>query len=507
MLCEVGVKARSILSAVLASQLLMACSSGMTQPGRGPSFVQTACWRAAPPGLEVRCGVVSVPERRSLSDGPSIRIAVAVVVAAGSRPRSEPTILLSGGPGEGAIQLLRVFDDLAQFERDGIPRGATERDAARIKEFAAAVTLWRDRLAERPLVLIDQRGTGYSRPSLECVEDDLTACRERLVREGVDLAGYTTVENAADIDAVRQALGYATIDLYGGSYGTRLALEVLRRFGSRVRAAVLDCVAPPQLRFEVETVRRYDSALRVLFNHCVADPVCAAAYPNLSGTFYEAVAHLDRTPITVFGATAGREEIDGQALRELVWQGMFATYSIPWLPMVIAAAAAGRTGTLAAYLVSASGSPQDRVSEGMRWSVECSGQVASETPAEVAEAGSGLPAAIRDGVVSQFMRPLEICRQWRVPPADRVALSPVSSDAPVLLLSGEFDPGTPPAYAEMAQLTLSRSTAVVLPGLGHTQASFTTCGQRLMSAFLNDPSTPLDTSCVRTAPEPVFVTT
>jgi pimeloyl-ACP methyl ester carboxylesterase len=500
--------ARAIAAAaIMACLFVTACSVGPTRTSGHPGLVPSACWRPAPPGLEMRCGTVSVPERRSAAGGRTIRIAVAVVVAAGSEPRSVPTLLLAGGPGEGAIQVLRVFDDLARYERDGMPSGATVRDAARITEFTAAVKLWRDRLAERALVLIDQRGTGYSQPSLDCGVDDLEACRERLVRAGVDLAGYTTVENAADVDAVRQALGYDTVDLYGGSYGTRLGLEVLRTFGSHVRAAVLDGVAPAQLRFEVETVRSYDRTLRVLFDRCSSDPRCAAAFPNLSATFYAAVTQLDGSPVRVPVPGAGSELIDGQALRELVWQGMFSTQPIPWLPLVIADTAAGRTGTLAAYLASPSTSTAgDGISDGMRWSVECSGPIASETPEDVAAAGEGLPRAIKAGVVRQFLRPLEICAQWNVPTTGREALNPVSSDVPVLLLSGEFDPGTPPAYAEMAGRTLSRSTALVFPGLGHTQAGFTTCGQRLISAFLATPRATLDTSCVRAMAEPTFVT-
>jgi len=450
---------------------------------------------------------VAVPERRDRTNAGTIRLAVAVVRAAGTKPQAPATILLTGGPGEGAVRLLRVFDDFDRYEREGAPATSTELDLASFAEFAGAVKTWRRRLADRALVLLDQRGTGYSRPSLDCVESDLMACRARLLRDGIDLSAYTTVENAADVDSVRQALGYKVVDLNGGSYGTRLAFEVLRRYGTHVRSAVLDGVAPAQLPFETETVRGYERALRVLFDHCASVPSCSAAYPQLDVTFYKTVTTLDRAPVKVAVPTRGTQTIDGQEFRRLVWQGMFGTLPIPWLPMLISDTARGNLGTLAAYIEStSSASADDGIADGMRWSVECSGQVAGETVADVVSAGTGLPAAIREGVVDDFVWPLRLCEQWNVPPADPVTRTPVSSAVPVLMFSGEFDPGTPPAYAKIAAETLSHATLVVLPGLGHTRTAFSICGAQLMTEFLANPQAKLDSSCVAAMPEPSFVT-
>ena len=184
-----------------------------------PYVESTPCWMALPDGVvegqNIDCGYLFVPETRDDSSSPSIQLAYAVLYAPTESPQPDPVIYLAGGPGGSAVK-----------ELDG----------------------WLDApyLQDRDLVLLDQRGTGYSLPTLNCpemeqaVQDATQACRDRLVEEGVDLQAYSSVENAADVADLRVALGYDEWNLYGISYGTRLALTVMRDHPEGVRSVVLE---------------------------------------------------------------------------------------------------------------------------------------------------------------------------------------------------------------------------------------------------------------------------
>lgn len=480
---------RPAVFVAVAMFVLVTAADGRTTRSPVAAFDDTACWVDAPAGLSMRCGWVRVPERRG-HGGRTISLAVAVLSAGPTVPSSDtaPTILLAGGPGQGAIDtILNTFAEVDRYHREP---PTDQVGLAILADVSAALDEWRRSMERRPLVLLDQRGTGHSEPSMECTESDLVACRARLVNNGADLAGYTTEENADDVAAVATALGHEKVNLDGGSYGTRLGLEVLRRHGDIVRAAVLESVAPPQLSMDVEAVRHYGQNLSRLFDACAADPGCATAHPALESTFYRAVADLDANPL------AG-EAFTGQDLRRTVWNGLYDWRVIPWLPGLITAAERRDTAVVSEFLRRTSQPANDGLADGMRWSIECSGTEAV-TLTDLQAAGGDLRPAIRDAVVADFAGMLATCQTWNVPAADAVSRRPVVSDRPVLLLSGEFDSGTPREYAEEAARTLSHATSVVLPGLGHTSGYFTPCGQQLRQRFLDAPDAPLGATCPRT---------
>ena len=217
---------------VLIAMMLSACSAlpapaptpAPTPAAAGaPRFEKTECWFKEPAGHDVECGWVIVPEDHARPEGKTIKLAVARFKSDASQPEPDPVIYLEGGPGGSALKSYT-----SQFD-----------------------FLFGPLLEKRDVVLFDQRGTGYSQPALACPEynqavidmlpKDMTAaesetvankallaCRDRLVKEGVNLDMYNSAQNAADIEALRQALGYDQVNLYGISYGTRLALTALR---------------------------------------------------------------------------------------------------------------------------------------------------------------------------------------------------------------------------------------------------------------------------------------
>jgi len=243
-----------------------------THAVRGPPPGELAAC-ALPPGARAaaRCVIVPVLEDRARPDGPIIPLRVVVLPATAADSAPDPVFYFTGGPGQAAT--------------DGLAGTLSETAGTR---------------ARRALVLIDQRGTGASRP-LRCELPDteralvgwltgafdgdaLRACRARLLAEGVDLARYTTADAVDDVEAVRRALGYPRINLFGVSYGTRVAVEYLRRHPERTRTATLRGVHAPDSRFPLEIARDAQRALDLTLAACELDRACRASYPRCATT-------------------------------------------------------------------------------------------------------------------------------------------------------------------------------------------------------------------------------
>jgi pimeloyl-ACP methyl ester carboxylesterase len=445
-----------------------------------PVFEAGTCWFASPQGVVARCGTVSVPESRGRRAGPArtVRLAVARFSKTGGRAR-DPLFFLSGGPGGAAI------------------------DPA-VRLFTPAFSSFLD---HRDLIVVDQRGTGRSEPSLDCPVRDLAACRARLVRSGIDLGAYTTAENAADIDAVRQALGYERIDLLGGSYGTLLAQAVMRDYPTTVRSAILDSPAPLQQRVQLELIAHFEASLRVLFDACQADAACGRAYPNLRATFYDLVARLATTPIRVPGADSaagpsGHVTLDGGRFGFLIWQSLYYSEAIPHLPRIVSDTASGHYERLA-RLIERTRLP-DETSEGMQQSVECAEMAPFMEPGPLRDAARTIAPAMRQAALDEFGDVFDRCRIWNVPAASPRAKEALRSATPVLLLSGAFDPVTPPASARRTAETLTRHFLFVFPDSGHGVFRTSACARDVVSAFLADPEVSPRVPCLAHLAGPVF---
>ncbi|HEX2997270.1 MAG TPA: alpha/beta fold hydrolase, partial [Anaerolineales bacterium] len=454
------------------------------------------------------CGYVTVPENRAkpFDDDNSIRLAVVVLRAADTHSTQSPTFLLGGGPGQDVIGMYEgLLKSYQSLQKDGFPEEAYPGHLQDMQQFMAVMDLSMADLQKREFIYFDQRGAGYSKPSLKCHGDGWRDCKDRLVSSGVDLPAYNTLENAADVNDIRLALGYEQINLQAGSYGTRLALEIMRQYPQIVRSAVVDGVAPPQVDWAAEMVRRYDDALQVLFDHCQANTACQAAYPDLETEFYTLVERLNVQPVEV-QIGDGVETLNGDALRDTVWNALFDANKIRFLPMMIHQVSEGHTEVWGQILApSGVGGDEESIAWGMHFATECSERWAFETPQDLVKASEELPPAIRESVVRDFADTFQDCEEWDVPPAPTIVHEPVQSDIPTLLLSGEFDPGTQPVFAELAAQTLSHHYSYVFPYLGHTDGFTSSCHASVVSAFLDDPYQAPDTSCIIQMDKPVFV--
>jgi pimeloyl-ACP methyl ester carboxylesterase len=459
-------------------------------------------------GEHITCGYVTVPEVRGTSgegepERHTIRLAAAVIHSASKDPAPDPLVMLAGGPGDSA--LTSFVQILASPGLEGF---------------------W----AERELVLVEQRGTRYSTPFLQCDEMselklDLlgenpgdeeeealklaawTACRERFVESGVDLAAYNSVENAADIVAVADALGYDQVNLYGGSYGSLLAQHLMRDYPERVRSAILDAVSPlrhePNLLYKAHAT---DGALRLLFTRCQDDTACNETYPDLEQVYFDLVDRLNAEPVTVQLQNPETGEVydlllTGDRLVVQTRNLLYITAILPDLPGAIYDMAEGDFSLLA--LIQSRFMFKLNLADGMYNSVICT-ELADFTAADMADAEGLYPevAEVVEDLIDEVM--LQPCQVWGVEHLGDQVTKPVAGDIPTLLLSGEFDPTVPPHLSEVAAEQLTRAYLYTFPGVGHSVLGSSPCTQAMILSFLDDPAQAPDASCLEEMPGLVF---
>lgn len=447
----------------------------------------------------IECGYLHVPEdRKQAGDGRDwLRLAVAVIKSAADNPEPDPLVYLSGGPGEFAVV------------------GT---------EFAAET--FRPVLAHRDVIVFDQRGVGFSAPSLDCpeaaavffenIERSLTpeewtaleqeatiACRDRLRAEGINLSAYNSAASAADLHDLRQVLGYESWNIYGISYGTRLALTALRDFGhtGTIRSVVLDSVAPPQIDLFNSIGPNAHRAFSLLFDRCVAYPGCAAAYPDLETRFYALVDRLNAEPATVTVSDPVSQELyripfTGNDLINTTFLSMYNWNRISHLPNIITSLDEGNTLRVAEIMAETL-HLHDFSSEGMNFSVNCVEEAPFNSLDAVASANQGLPEQLKEYLLTSAAESFALCDLWAVDPAGPLENEPVESDLPVLLLVGDYDPITPPAFAQQAAAHLENSYLYEFEGLTHgIIQSGRSCGMTIMTAFLDNPAAEPDRSCL-----------
>lgn len=351
-------------------------------------------------------------------------------------------------------------------------------------------------------------GSGLSSLAAASLDAQLFAasrCRAELLAAGIDPAAYSTAASAADVEDLRRVLGVREWTLYGVSYGTRLALAVLRDFPGTVRAAVLDSALPPQARYDDESASNLEAAFELALRDCTASSDCRSAYPNLRVRFFDALQAADASPVVVSipGADGPRPlGLVGADLASLI--STASTSDIANAPRLLDAVARRDTSVLGP-LVRGSFGPSD-FAWGMRLSVWC-GESLPYTARATAEGPGSALAGLESAVV-----PPAVCQEWSVPVRPEREVSPVDSDVPVLLIAGEYDPATPPKWAYEAFQTLSNGRVVVLRAAGHVPTQDWEgdgCAMRLASAFVSSPAdfdpAKEGEGCLAARPAPEFV--
>lgn len=563
-----------VVSATEASGEMQVVSAGgdsgstLTRPpvASGPveagEFTEGDCPFDVPPEVNVTCGTLTVPENRLTDSGATTQLAIAIIPAVSADPLPDPVFYLEGGPGGSALSGIDSWYN----------------------------SPYRN---ERDIVLLEQRGTGFSEPSLNCPEMDedetgaaVEACRDRLLAEGVDLTAYNSRENAADVEALRLALGYDQINLYGISYGTRLALTVMRDQPQGIRAVIIDSVYPPNVDTNYSVTTDTYQLISLMFADCAAQPDCASAFPDLEARFYDALDAVADNPPQATNADGETVDLTPDDVINRLVEQLKTTGVISAIPASLEAfisgdydtymdlatngagdSAGGSTDELSmaqelmgeltpdeqtavqdmvaqndtagiadllnnAFELSAEELDQavqgfiqlgsdsggeavssveppeiDDDSEGMNMSVQCNEEMPFMTLDEViaiAQAAD-MPDIVRETTLAGSQSEFEGCDVWPAGEADPIENEPVVSDIPTLVLAAQYDTATPPWWADLAAETLSSSFDFHFPMVGHGVIDGGNCPVSIGLAFLDDPTTEPDTSCIATMNDQFYV--
>jgi pimeloyl-ACP methyl ester carboxylesterase len=437
------------------------------------------------------CGKYEVFEDRVAKSGRKIALNIFVLPAVSTKPAADPIFVLAGGPGQGAVSVVKVLGDyLIKLRR------------------------------ERDLVFVDQRGTGESNP-LNCSPaanrdemrgfftesvnlDSLLECRAQLEKTA-NLTLYTSAIAMDDLDEVRAALGYDKINLFGGSYGTYAGFVYVRQHPDHVRTAILEGVSPVDAKILLPFAKGVEHSLERMFTDCAADKDCNGAFPNLRAEFKELTAKVEKQP-AVFESTNlishKREQVTlsrnmfGEQIRTMLYIPLYWR----WLPVLIHEANANNFGPFASIAYLNVRGLTDQIAGGMSLSVICSEDIPFITEDEIKR--DTTETFYGDHRVRTSMK---ACELW---PKGKVAATfsePVKSDVPILMITGELDPVAPPWLAAGALRFLPNGRHVSIPNTGH-HFRFE-CVDNLFLEFLSKGSAKgLDDSCVKAIERPPFIT-
>lgn len=461
------------------------------------AFIESACpFEAEPQVLEqVTCGYVTVPENRR-SPGRHLRLSVAVIKSLSDDPQPDPLVMIQGGPGEKLIEYVPGV----------ISSGAL--DSLR---------------ADREIVLFDQRGVGFSEPTFcpelnaewtrlqitglppaerkESQREALSRCRATMVDQGVDLSQYNSQTNAADIEAVRQSLGYDKWNIAAVSYGTRAALTAIREYPEGIRAVVMDGPLPVSEPSWAYTSWSLSDVIGRLGARCEADQACASKFPDFEKRFWEGVENFERDPLAV-SPSEGLSPviINGNSYAGSIFQALYSGRSIPMVPLLVNGLG-DRRSELVTDLATRMSRSSGSTGVGLKFAVMCFDDAPLNTP----DARSRLQGPYPQITLTDAQTDPSLCDAVHPYRADDEQLQPVVSDIPTLLFTGEFDPTTHRSFGPMIARGFKNASVVEIPGAGHAESLQSKCGMTMVRDFLNSPQQKVDTECLGSLPELKFV--
>ena len=456
---------------------------GVRERGAGaldaPTLVLSECVVPGAGGTAL-CGELEVPENRNARRGRTLRLAIVVLPAVSFTPAPDPVYVLAGGPGGAATTM--------------------------------AALMWQSPMrADRSIVLVDQRGSNRahrldcqlpgsdSNPAgyMESVFQPavVEACRRRLEARA-DLRWYSTDVAMQDLDDARRALGHATINLYGISYGTRAALAYIRRYEPYVRSAILNGPVPPALKNPLYHASAAQEALDALLEACARDESCNTSFPGVRDALDGLVARLRREPVRVTVPLPALSDsvkvtFTAEHLGEALRTTMYSSTNARAVPAMIHFASQGDFRPVATQALLNNRSARPNLPLGMLLSVTCSEDVARISDAEIVrEAGETLVGDTR------VRQQVHACHLWPQSSIARAYSEPVKSRVPVFILSGAYDPVVRPRWGEETARHLPNSRHVVIPR-GHSPRDG--CIEDVFRAFLHtgDPKR-VDLTCVDT---------
>ncbi len=430
----------------------------------------------------LRCAWFLAPEDRDKQQN-GRRVELFVLRILSQEPKGNaPLLHLTGGPGDAAS------DELAFWLASGFHQ-------------------------DYDIILLDQRGTGLSRPALACPEsasDDqwILACRMRLLNEGIDLSAYHTMAIVRDTRDLLEAMAIEQVNVYGSSFGSRLALLLADVAPERIRSLALDGAYPPPRSALVDMAHNAEQALERLFSDCETNPACNAALPGLRRKFYHVLAEMNEEALELYNMDENSLlRLNGDEF--LLWTIDLLRYpeAVPLLPGLIEAIDLGFTDLLLSldkFAKAPKWNADNSHSDGAYLSVLCAEDMALLTAQRWRTQHQKVSPAFRRALRPIAREQLSACEKWDLRPAGTLPVKVVKSVVPALLLSGAYDSITPPYYGELAAEHLSVSWHYLFPNVGHQVLKAEPCASAVMRTFLADPTRQPAHHCFATLQPPDF---
>ena len=443
-------------------------------------------------------GYLEVLEDRSQPNGKTIQLPVYIFKSRSESPAPDPIIYTVGGPGSSTM---------------------------RSAQYAA----YYQYLDDRDFIFFEQRGTAYAEPHLDCPEWSVAvretnqpgfdvhkadsvlvaaaqACKTRLEAAGINLNGYRTTESAADIADLKTALGIDQYNLLTISYSTKIAQVLLRDHPEGIRSVVMDSPLPLEVSYDEESTDNLMAALEALLEGCENDANCNGSYPDLKPRFLQYLRDKSSNPLQVEVEHPETGAIETFQLRgqDLVTIFTYAyTGDVPNIPLEINKLLNGDLSTIKAELQSLFGEPGSGAGVGMRLSVWCAEEYPFVDQKAVAAATERHPE-IRG--LSPTVFSAEVCETWGVKPAAPLENEAIQSEVPVLVMGGEYDNETPPAWARQLHQNLPNSQLLIFPAWRHNVTTnwSNPCAMEAANAFFNAPKQLPKLDCLEEIGPPVF---
>jgi pimeloyl-ACP methyl ester carboxylesterase len=482
-------KAKLFALATVAALMAAACGgsddsdtdSGRDNVATIGTIASTDC-RYTVPGEQLRCGTLTVPEDYSKPNGRQVVLPFAVLASSAATPLADPVIYLQGGPGESTFTSLIELANLGPIRET------------------------------REVILLEQRGSGAANPSLDCGgttdPTELATCYGDLRAQGVDFEQYNNVNSARDFEMLRRALNIAQWNLFGVSYGTTLAMYVMRQFPDGVRSVVLDSPTAPGADIARADVTSQLDGLSRMFERCSADEACNARYPDLRNRFLETMSRLDAQPVALTGSAAQiiGDSLDSGAFVGQVIGGLAGWSLMDRMPALVDAVSRQEFERLPAILEQAS-SPATPIGDdlppfasGLGLSIYCGELHYSRLADGPDNTAEQWPELVWQNLVPVYF---VACKEgvWPIRPVDRKLLARVNSSVPTLILLGALDPLTSRAEAQRAAAGLRNGFSVTVPEATHSIAVNNVCTLDIMKTFVDKPATNPDQSCLSAIPK------
>ncbi len=457
------------------------------------------CFVEMPEGLDYECGNVTVPEFHDVDNGRTMTLGVVRLLSPAEAP-AEPIFFGAGGPGGSLINTAATTAE-----------SIVEDDSS----------VYAQLLKDRDLVFFSQRGTAYTEPALTCGDDTFEpfdevlaaggtaeerqetlietykGCYDELREAGIDLTAYTSVQNAADVNTIRETLGYDQIIYYGESYGTLLGQHIMRDFPETLTAVILDGTVPTSAPiWQTDLDVKYQQSLTNLLDLCAADEACNTAYPSLADDIEAVYQQLGTDPVDVNFFDVYTIPIEPSVLSAAIYDALYSPILAALVPLTVESLLSGTPDPQINRVLQFAIAPSQAVNFFMHYAVVC-----SEDPPTAVEDGFSLadPAfsVIPDLIEADTEEYLELCAYLDLPVLPEETDAVIASDVPVLRLSGALDPITPAFASDAMMAALPNSFSFNFPYGGHVQfLSGNPCAQDMVKAFIDDPTTEPDSSCI-----------